>query len=61
MNVEKLHIHIKLCKSNLKSKRIKCCANCSFEEEILRYYPELQELFEAKRSFLREKKDGCSY
>ena len=49
MNKEKLNKHIKLCKKNLKDKRIKCCANCPFEEEILSIFPELKDLFENKR------------
>jgi len=42
-------IHIKLCKRNLRNKRVKCCAICPFEEEILAHYPELAEGFRAKR------------
>jgi hypothetical protein len=49
MNKEKLKTHVKLCKRNLKSKRVKCCANCPFEEEIVGEYPELKKLFEEKR------------
>jgi len=50
MNVDKLKNHIKLCKKNLKSSRIQCCAECPFEEEIVGYYPELKELFDEKRT-----------
>lgn len=49
MDKVKLLIHIKLCKKNLKSSRVKCCATCPFEEEILRVYPELALLFMDKR------------
>jgi len=49
MNKNKLITHIKLCRKNLKSSRVKCCANCPFEEEIIREYPELKRLFEEKR------------
>lgn len=49
MDSKKLAIHIKLCRKNLKSKRVKCCANCPFEEEIIEHYPELEVMFIAKR------------
>lgn len=49
MNRDKLRTHVKLCIKNLKSDRVKCCANCPFEEEILSYYPELESMFEDKR------------
>lgn len=49
MNKNKLINHIKLCRKNLKSSRVKCCANCPFEEEIIKEYPELKRLFEEKR------------
>ena len=54
MNIERLKTHIKLCKKNLRSKRVKCCANCPFEEEIVGEYPELAVLFEQKREMIRE-------
>lgn len=47
---EKLRKHIKLCKRNLKNKRIKCCASCPFEEMIIKEYPEMEEMFEEKRN-----------
>jgi len=50
MDKEKLKEHIKLCRKNLNSKRVKCCANCPFEEEITREYPELKEKFEGKKN-----------
>jgi hypothetical protein len=49
MNPDKLKEHIKLCRRNLKSKRVKCCAQCPFEDEITGMYPELRAMFEAKR------------
>ena len=49
MNLERLKHHIKLCRRNLSSARVKCCATCPFEEEIIAVYPELAALFEAKR------------
>jgi len=50
MDKEKLHKHIKkLCRKNLKDVRVKCCAECAFEEIICKYFPELKELFIEKR------------
>lgn len=49
MDINKLKTHIKLCKRNLKSDRVKCCASCPFEEEIIGAYPELKRLFYLKR------------
>jgi hypothetical protein len=48
----KLNTHIRLCKRNLHTKKVKCCANCPFEEIIVRHYPETRELFEQKRKYL---------
>jgi len=45
----KLTNHIKLCRRNLKSDRVKCCASCPFEEEILNVYPDLEVMFINKR------------
>ena len=50
MDVEKLKNHVKLCRKNLKSNRVKCCATCPFENEIISIYPELKELFKKKRN-----------
>jgi hypothetical protein len=55
MDVKKLETHVKLCRRNLKSKRVRCCANCPFEEEIVARYPELAALFEAKRQALKRR------
>jgi hypothetical protein len=49
MDLEKLENHVKLCKKNLKSGRVKCCATCPFEGEIVSVYPDLKILFEDKR------------
>lgn len=46
---KKLEVHVRLCQKNLKSGRVKCCASCPFEEIIEEQYPDLKELFEAKR------------
>lgn len=51
MDVIRLKTHVKLCIKNLKSERVKCCANCPFEEEICNEYPEIKSLFEKKRNF----------
>jgi len=52
MDVDKLKKHVKLCRKNLKSNRVKCCATCPFEEEIVVQYPDMKKLFEAKRKYL---------
>jgi hypothetical protein len=49
MDVARLRKHVKLCVKNLKSSRVKCCAGCPFEEEIVREYPDLKKLFQEKR------------
>lgn len=54
MDRKRLEKHIRLCRRNLKDGRTKCCATCPFEEEILSAYPELEELFEAKRKAQEE-------
>jgi len=53
MNKEKLAKHIKLCKRNLRSKRVKCCAECPFEDEIVGEYPEIKKEFQQKRKNIR--------
>jgi hypothetical protein len=57
---EKLKNHICLCKKNLKSDRVKCCANCPFEEAVVDADVSLASLFEIKRQKLtkRGKKGG---
>jgi len=56
MDKERLKVHVRLCRRNLKSARVKCCATCPFEEEILGEYPELKNLFENKREMLTGRK-----
>lgn len=53
MNKVRLARHVKLCRRNLGSPRVKCCAACPFEEEIVREYPELKQWFQAKRKDLK--------
>ena len=55
MDRKKLSRHIKLCRRNLASGRVKCCAECPFEEEITSEYPELKKKFEAKRKMLADR------
>lgn len=49
MNRGRLRDHVKLCRKNLKSSRVVCCAGCPFEEEIVKEYPELRKMFKEKR------------
>jgi hypothetical protein len=49
MNREKLAVHIRLCRKNMNDKRVMCCSNCPFEEEIVREYPDMAAMFEKKR------------
>jgi len=50
MDKKKLNKHIKkLCIKNLRSDRVKCCAECPFEEIICQESTELKELFIEKR------------
>lgn len=59
----KMKKHIKLCKRNLKSDRVKCCATCPFEDMIisedkfLSKEENMEQLFKNKRSMI-EFKDG---
>ena len=52
MNKTKLKNHIKLCRKNLLSDRVKCCANCPFEAEIIKADTSLGLLFSRKRGRL---------
>lgn len=54
MDLNKLKVHIKLCRKNLKSKRTKCCAICPFENEICKNYPEMSILFKKKRRVIQK-------
>jgi hypothetical protein len=49
MQQERLQKHVRLCRRNLTSRRVKCCATCPFEDEIVMVYPHLKKLFVAKR------------
>lgn len=55
MDKERLKVHVRLCRRNLKSTRVKCCATCPFEEEIIEEYPEMNVLFDTKRKMLDER------
>jgi len=59
----KLKNHLKLCKKNLKSDRVKCCSNCPFEDmivledELMSKDKVMKQLFKNKRKMLELKKD----
>ncbi len=55
MDKNKLVNHVKLCRRNLKSKTVKCCLNCPFEEEITNEYPEMGDLWAIKRLIEKER------
>lgn len=49
INQQELDDHInRLCKRNLKDKRVKCCTHCPFKSIILIRLPELSKLFKKK-------------
>jgi len=50
VDLAKLDRHVRLCRRNLRSDRVKCCAACPFEALIVGHAPELAELFERTRS-----------
>ena len=50
---ERLDSHITLCRKNLKSNNVKCCAACPFEDMIVEEHQDLKPLFEEKRSKLK--------
>lgn len=51
MDNTKLDRHIrKLCIRNIRSDRVKCCAECPFEDIIVEHRPDLAVLFEQKRN-----------
>jgi hypothetical protein len=54
MDIKKLGQHVKLCRKNLSSKGVKCCAMCLFEEETVEQYSKLAKRFEQKRQFLKD-------
>jgi len=51
VNIDLLKNHIKLCKTNLKRDNIKCCLSCPFEEEIVKEYPEMADMFHSARVY----------
>ena len=54
-----LEQHVKkLCRPNLKDRRVKCCATCAFESIICELYPELKDVFVEKRKSIKENEDG---
>ncbi len=52
MNIHRFRKHVKLWMRNLKSKRVKRCVECPWEDEIVGEYPEMRELFKQKRKEL---------
>lgn len=54
MIAERLEKHLKLCARNLKSNRVKCCASCPWEDEIVAARPQWLRYFESKRKRLKE-------
>ena len=57
MYADRLHAHVKsLCERNLRSDRVKCCAQCPFEDEIVAAYPHLAGYFRRKRRATQEAK-----
>lgn len=49
IDLDKLSKRIKLCRRNLKSKRVKCCAACPFEDIIVYQFPKMKEMFRSKK------------
>lgn len=54
INKPKLERHVRLCRRNLHSERVKCCAACPFEQIIVSYFPDLQILFDKKRETIKK-------
>ncbi len=46
---DNLDRHLNLCRRNLKSDRVKCCASCPFEKIIVGHEIGMTSLFAAKR------------
>lgn len=46
---DKMKKHLKLCRKNLKDKRTICCLECPFEDEIIKFDPQMGILFYEKR------------
>lgn len=55
VDTDRLSKHIKLCRKNLKSNRVVCCANCPFEAAVVHEDMDLYLLFEAKRKMLAKR------
>lgn len=49
----KMGNHLKLCRKNLKSSRVVCCASCPFEKLIVGYDIGMAGMFDAKRIKLK--------
>lgn len=49
MIISRMKAHLNLCKRNLKNKKVKCCLNCPFEDEIVKYDENMKVLFDEKR------------
>ena len=45
----------RLCIRNLRSRRVMCCTDCPFEDEIVKRYPELARHFDEKRRRLLDR------
>lgn len=56
MIAERLEKHLKLCKRNLRSNRVKCCAFCPWEDEIVAARPAWAHHFEEKRKWINTHK-----
>lgn len=52
VELSKLENHVRLCRRNLRSNKVKCCATCPFENIICEIYPDMKKLFERKRARL---------
>jgi len=54
----RLDRHVKsLCIKNLRSKRVKCCAQCPFQDDIEKEFPETRFLFQEKQACTSTKKE----
>jgi hypothetical protein len=48
---DRIERHVKtLCLKNLRDKRTKCCAQCPFQDDIEREFPETRFLFQEKQA-----------
>jgi hypothetical protein len=54
---DRLERHVKsLCLKNLRDKRTKCCAQCPFQDDIEREFPETRFLFQEKQACIDQRK-----